>query len=338
MRPISAAQRDNVLSLLSSGLSTRDIAAQTGVSKSKVSNIAKEYEPDKENLQGGRRRKLTPTDQRAVLSLVRTGKASDAVAATKHINTIIPEPVTVQTVRNVLKEHRLKAYVKKKRPFLSPKHRKARLAFAQKYQNWTVEDWKRVVWSDETKINQFGSDGRKYIWKQQGEPLGDRGVEPTVKFGGGHIMVWGCMGWNGVGILSEVEGKMDAKQYVNILQEGLVESIQKLEVPEEKVIFQQDNDPKHTSKLASNWFEEQGIPLLDWPAQSPDLNPIEHLWNLLKRDINGYEMPASGVWELWERAEVEWGKIRPEECQKLIESMPRRLEAVIKAKGGHTKY
>ena len=151
-------------------------------------------------------------------------------------------------------------------------------------------------------------------------------------------MVWGCMGWNGVGILSEVEGKMDSNQCVNILQEGLVEIIQKLEVPEEKVIFQQDNDPKHTSKLASNWFERQGIPLLDWPAQSPDLNPIEHLWNLLKRRINGYEMPASGVWELWERAEVEWGKLRPEVCQKLIETIPRRLEAVIKAKGGHTKY
>jgi transposase len=338
MRPISTAQRDNVLSLLSSGLSTRKIASQTGVSRSKVSMIAQEYEPDKENLGGGCPRKLTSADQRAVLSLVRTGKASTAIQAAKHINTIIPESVTAQTIRNLLKEDGLKAYVKKKRPYLSPNHQKARLSFAQKYENWTVEDWKRVIWSDETKINRFGSDGCKYVWKPKGGPLVDREVEPTVKFGGGHIMVWGCMGWNGVGILSEVEGKMDAKQYVSILEEGLLESTQKLRISEEELIFQQDNDPKHTSKLASKWFQDQDIPLLDWPAQSPDLNPIEHPWGLLKKRILAYERPASGVWELWERAKEEWGKITEGECQKLIESMPRQLQAVIKAKEGHTKY
>jgi hypothetical protein len=277
-------------------------------------------------------------DKRAVLSLVRTGKASTAVEAAKHINSIIPEPVAVQTIRNVLKDDNLKAYTKKKRPYLSPKHRKARLAFALKYGNWTVEDWKCVLWSDETKINWFGSDGHKYVWKDKGTPLQEKEVESTVKFGGGHIMVWGCMGWNGVGILCEVEGKMDAKQYVTILEEFMVESIKELEIPEEKVIFQQDNDPKHTSKLASSWFENHGIQVLDWPAQSPDLNPIEHLWNLLKRRILAYERPASGVWELWSRAQDEWRKIEQKECQRLIESLPRQLQAVIWAKGGHTKY
>lgn len=246
--------------------------------------------------------------------------------------------MSVQTIRNTLKEDGYKSYAKKKRPFLSPRHCKARLAFAEKYQNWTVEDWKRVIWSDETKINRFGSDGHHYCWKRPGEPLGDREVEATVKFGGGNIMVWGGMGWNGPGILCEVEGKMDAKQYVSILEDGLLGSIGKLKMMEGEFIFQQDNDPKHTSKLAQKWLEDQNITVLDWPAQSPDLNPIEHLWTTLKRKILDYEVPAKGVWELWERTSTEWGNITEEDCQGLIESMPRRLQAVIRAKGGNTKY
>ena len=167
------------------------------------------------------------------------------------------------------------------------------------------------------------SDGCKYCWKKPGGPLGDREVEATVKFGGGCIMVWRCMGWNGAGILSEVEGKMDAKQYINILEGGLLESAQKLEISEGDLIFQQDNDPKHTSKLAQKWFEDQGITILAWPSQSPDLNLIEHLWTLLKHKVLAYEVLASGVWQLWERAAVDWDNITAEECQRLIESMPR---------------
>jgi transposase len=338
MRPIPLAQRDNILSLLSSGYSTRDIQKKTGVGRTTVSRISKEYQVDKENSVGGRPRKLSPADRCSVLIIVKTGKAANAVEATKQLNSTITTPVTVQTIRNVLKEDGLKAYVKKKKPLLTTRHRKARLEFAQKYSEWTVEDWKRVIWSDETKINRFGSDGLQYVWKKPGQPLSDREITPTLKFGGGNIMVWGCMGWEGVGILSEVEGRMDAKQYVDILKGGLDRSIEKLGMEKEETIFQQDNDPKHTSKLATNWFETEGIQLLDWPAQSPDLNPIEHLWHLLKKKVQAHETPAKGVWELWDKTAEGWDEIRPEECQRLIESMPRRLQAVIKAKGGHTKY
>jgi hypothetical protein len=75
-----------------------------------------------------------------------------------------------------------------------------------------------------------------------------------------------------------------------------------------------------------------------WPAQSPDLNPIEHLWGYLKRRLAKHEHPSNGIYKLWERIQVEWEEIAVEECQKLIESMPRRVQAVIKAKGGYTKY
>ena len=75
-----------------------------------------------------------------------------------------------------------------------------------------------------------------------------------------------------------------------------------------------------------------------WPAQSPDLNPIEHLWNYVKNKLKEFDEPPNGVQELWERVEELWDKIPAAECQKLIESMPRRVQAVYKAKGGYTKY
>jgi hypothetical protein len=237
-----------------------------------------------------------------------------------------------------LKKHSFKAVVKKKKPLLNVRHRKRRLAFALKYKEWTVEDWKRVIWSDETKINRFGSDGQEYIWKKKGEGLIPREVQGTVKFGGGNMMVWGCMGWNGVGHLAEVEGRMDADQYVSILEDHMLPSLEESGISEEEVIFQQDNDPKHTSRKAQKWMEDHNITLLDWPAQSPDLSPIEHQWVHLKRELAKYPRAPRGVWELWERVAEVWNAIPSEVCQNLIESMPRRLEAVIKAKGGHTKY
>ena len=78
--------------------------------------------------------------------------------------------------------------------------------------------------------------------------------------------------------------------------------------------------------------------VMTWPAQSPDLNPIEHLWSHLKRQLQGYETAPKGILELWERVQVEWEKIEPSVCQGLVESMPRRVAAVLKAKGGYTKY
>ena len=95
-------------------------------------------------------------------------------------------------------------------------------------------------------------------------------------------MVWGCMGWNGVGVLTEVQGIMNSIQYCEILDAGLVESFEKLEMEEEERIFQQDNDPKHVSNHTQKWFEDNNIKVMEWPAWSPDMSPIEHLWDHVK--------------------------------------------------------
>jgi transposase len=136
----------------------------------------------------------------------------------------------------------------------------------------------------------------------------------------------------------EVQGIMDAEQYCDILDNGVVESFEKLEMEEEERIFQQDNDLKHTSKKGKQWFEDNKIEVLPLPAQSPDLNPIEHLWVHLKNQMKTYERPPKGAFELWDRLVVEWNRIPAEACQTLIESIPRRIEEVIKNNGGHTRY
>jgi hypothetical protein len=125
-----------------------------------VAKFIKESHPDKENSCGRHPSKLTSTDKRAIIQHITTGKVDNAVQATHYINSTITTPVSSQTVRNVLKAAHLKAVTKKKKPLLFIKHRQRKLAFALAHQHWTVEDWQHVIWSDKTKINRIGSDGK----------------------------------------------------------------------------------------------------------------------------------------------------------------------------------
>jgi hypothetical protein len=171
-----------------------------------------------------------------------------------------------------------------------------------------------------------------------GKGLSDRLIEGIVKFGGGSLMLWRCMTWNGVGYATKIDGRMDGDLYLQILKDELQDSLEFYDLNTSDVIFQQDNDPKYTCKKDKEWLGEQEFRTMVWPAQSPDLNPIEHAWFYLKRKLAEYEESPKGIEELWRRTQEEWNKIPAEVCQGLIESMPRRVEAVLTAKGGYTKY
>ncbi|KAG0818348.1 hypothetical protein G6F19_012708 [Rhizopus arrhizus] len=137
-------------------------------------------------------------------------------------------------------------------------------------------------------------------------------------------MLWGCMTCNGPGYACTIEdGTMKASDHVHILSATLMDSLNYYGYKQEAIYFQQDNDPKHTSKLAQAWFKENGLKeehTFHWPAQSPHLDPIEHLWHHLKLRLSMYEGRAKGVHDLWSRIEEEWSSFTKEQCQAYIKN------------------
>ncbi|CAK9827632.1 Transposable element Tcb1 transposase [Anthophora retusa] len=256
----------------------------------------------------------------------------------QHLHTHCNINVSAETVRRTLRDVGMHGRMKIKIPLLTKRHKKIRLEFARKYENFTEADWSKVIWSDETKIDYFGSDGREWTWKSPGQQLQSHHVHRTIKFGGGHIMIWSCMTSEGVGCVDKIEGTMTAKSYIKILENSLLISLEKWGKTIPDVIFQHDNDPKHKANCTKQWLVTQGFQVLDWPPQSPDLNPIEHLWGLLKRSVANFEPGSRSSLQLWADVVLAWQNIQREQCRNLVDSMPRRIKAVIKAKGGYTKY
>lgn len=334
MRKISKNLENEIVRLSENGDSCRNIAKKLNVCHRTVSLVRKRRNLIVATSKGGRPRLLSDGDAR----LVERNLATKSFRTPKEAAKILNKSVSDRTVRRSLQRIGLVSAVKKKKPALSEKNVKARIEFCKSHKNWTIDDWKRVIWSDETKVNRFQSDGIQYCWKRPNETIQRNHVKQTVKHGGGNIMVWGCFTWWASAPLVKIDGIMNKEYYLSILQNNLPDFIDKCAYPETEVIFQQDGDPKHTAKIVKKWISEQKFQMMKWPAQSPDLNPIENLWSIVKRRLSQYERAPTSLGELWLRISEEWANIPPQTLQNLVESMPKRIKDVLKNKGLWTKY
>jgi transposase len=239
MMKTSFFKRLQVIALSEQGFSQRDIVGELHIPRSIVGGILARYKEDgrvHDSPQSGRPRLLSIHDERLAVRMLNEPKSRCAAVVGRKLRAHGLR-LCDETVRRCIWRQGLQFRAKRKKPLLTIKHRHKRLRWAKGVHEYEVEDWSHVIWSDKSKFNVFGSDDRQYCWKNPAEPLRDCHVHPTVKHGGGSIMVWGCMSWVGVGNLYRIDGIMNSQVYLDILDSQLLGTIERQDLDEAQMIF-----------------------------------------------------------------------------------------------------
>ncbi len=200
-----------------------------------------------------------------------------------------------------------------------------RLTWAKEKKNWTVDQWPKVLFSDESKFCiSFGNQGPR-VWRKGGEAHSPSCLKSSVKFPQS-VMIWAAMSSAGVGPLCFLKTNVTAPVYQEILEHFMLPSADQL-FKDADFIFQQNTAPAHTAKSTKSWLNDQQIHQT-WTHRECMSIVMRKMRN--KRPKNADELKVT--------VKETWASIPPQQCHKLITSMPRRIEAVIKAKGAPTKY
>ncbi|KAG2207089.1 hypothetical protein INT46_010489 [Mucor plumbeus] len=250
--------------------------------------------------------------------------------------------MSLSGTRKGLKKRGFNAKRKIKTNFVSKDNKAERYAWAKKYRNYTLIDWRQWVISDETKVNMWGTDGNYFVWSDRDNILLPHQMEPHVQGFGGGVMFWSCITATGPGYgTTLINCSIYSSVYVDILETASLDTLNYFDLHIKDIRFQLDRATSHTSVITKQWFNEHGFSvdtIMNWPTRSPDLNPIVHVWYPLKRRPNAFFTRTTTKEELEQRIAIKWYKLTEKGCLKYIDSMPVRIKATIKSKGGPTKY
>jgi transposase len=232
--------------------------------------------------------------------------------------------VSAKTVFNRIKLSGAKRIRLKGKPILTKAHKIARYDFAVKHKR---ANWDLYIFSDEVSIQLFGNEVHVWSWPNEQLVYEKPKKSPSRMF-------WACFDSNGVSKLIEVSGRINSAKYCKILEDGLLPFLQ--ENSRKNHFFIQDNAPVHKSYETMDWMKKQKIRVVDWPSNSPDLNPIENLWSTLKSRIQ--QRSPENMTQVVQYAKEEWEKLPASMLKTLSDSMVSRLKIVRKNGGEHTKY
>jgi Transposase/DDE superfamily endonuclease len=293
----------------------------------------------------GHPRVYTDRDERRILRIIR----KEPKIRWRCLKLTTGLDISLWTFKRLLKRHGIRKWLSKKRPELTEEQAAARLAWAQARRYWTAYQWRRILWSDECSVERGTGVLREWVFRRRHDyPYFPGLVQTYPKGKQPSVMIWagfsGLMGRSAlVPMINDPDaphGGYSARSYIVTLEQGL------LPIYDYRLTFMQDNAPIHTANAVRLWLEENEIELMDWPVNSPDLNPIEHLWFFLKNKLHEL-YPESDDWDL-SKQEVKdkmaqvlpecWEAIDQRVFDRLAATMSKRIKAVIKARGWYTKY
>ena len=334
-KAVDSLVRAQAVALHDAGHNQVQISQQLKVSRCFVQNAIKKFKLHhhyNDAKRSGRPKKITGRNVRCLKRLVKGDSRLSATKIMSDLNSVLPEPVTVRTVRRYLKKLGFEYVVKIKKQWLSAEHRRKRVAWCTQYSGWTTDDWRLVIFSDESTFYVLRRKNTCKIWRLDKEKLLPECVEQCNTGDGGKLGVWGGISGFGTTKAKIYSDNMNGNSYCDVLANELKQSMATIPM-KNKIIFQHDLAPWHTSNILKDQIRKLKLNVLDWAPKSPDLNPIEMLWSILDKKLAS--RPIYSKAELKRRLEEEWNGIDQELCIKLVESMPKRIQQCLKAKGGH---
>ena len=333
---ITAFTKIRIIDLHKQGRNQQYIASYLKCSQSSVSRAIKQYFNagyfENNRLNSGRKPKTTPRDDRKLKSIAKKHR----FRSVRYLHRKWKEHgVDVCKSTTLRRLHKLGFHsrVPKIKPLLTIKQKRERVKWCKQRLLWGLEDWKKVLFSDESLFCVSYGDQGVRVWRMKQEAFHKECMKRSVKFAAS-VMVWACMTANGPGRLCITYERINSEIYQEILEYFMIPSSEDL--CDDDFIFQHDLASCHRSVSTQNWLRQHQINVLPWPANSPDLNPIENLWGIMKKRLQNIA-PKNKV-DLISSIKSIWSCLDRKHCEPLVTSLPNRVRAVIKCKGDATKY
>jgi transposase len=336
---ISEKTRYEAIFLRNQGLSHRQIANKLNIAYSNVARILKRFTETgdiKDRRRSGRPAVTTQRDERLLIRLMKHDRKLSSNALCHKLNNTSGIKVSSRTVRRILHRNNYMWRSACKKPRLSKKQQKARVAWCNQYKNWPDCKWQNVIFSDEMNVEVDMRKCRVMLRRSPQERFDSNCTLKRTKQGSGSIGIWACMNYAGLGCYRLFEGRLNADRYIEILDNCLLPSIDIFKEENRNIIYQQDGASCHTAKISKQWFVDNQISIMPWPANSPDLNCIENLWSWLDHHLGKIEI--INVEQLKTEIRKLLDNVPKEIPQNLVNSMPKRVNQCLNEKGGSTKY
>lgn len=335
MKQLSDFDKGYLCGLLEAGMSIRKVAERMGVTTRTVQKWWDKFRNvgnTERQIGSGRPCKTTDKQKAALILSVKRNRFKPVTKLADQWIKTNELTCSLRTARRIVLQGGYKSYNPAIRIPLGHYHRVARLQWARDHQIW-LDEWKSILWTDESRFALDFHDGRIRVRRLKSERYTDCCILEHDRYGGGSVMVWAGIWWESRTEIVFCKGSMTGERYLN----EIVRPIILPTVRNKSLTLQQDNARPHKARIVM--AELNSIQNLSWPARSPDLSPIEHVWDEVGRRLrDNYEVPAVDLNHLSARIWHEWNSIPQETIQRVILSMPQRLMECITKRGGHTSY
>ncbi|KFM62471.1 Transposable element Tc1 transposase, partial [Stegodyphus mimosarum] len=299
-------ERGRIIGLREAGLSYRAVASRVQRNSSTVMRVWKQWTDECRTTRksgSGPRNVTSARDDRHLVRMARTDRTASSrqLAALWSIATGVS--LCASSIRRRLLQCGLRARTPLYRIPLTHDHRRLRLQWANQHRDWRA-DWQHVVFSDESRFNLWYHDGRIRVRRYAGERHLPECIIERHSGRTPGVMVWGAIAYHRRSQLLRIVGNLNSNRYIReVLQPEAVPFLQSLP----GAVFQQDNARPHTARIVKSFFAAQQVQLLPWPACSPDMSPIEHVWDVIGRRLARDPRPVASADELWwARQHVHW--------------------------------